>query len=249
MKTPLIRQFDKIEDTGIAVSGFTSGLCGEWTIERFQTFAEHLGIEAGNLIVANQHHTDDIRIIGAEDAGIGAVRPKGEEYFDAMITDNPKIMLCVHTADCVPVVFLDPVRKVIGAAHSGWMGSSKRIAGKTVRKMMDTYNCDPENIVCCLGPYNHSCCYEVGQDVLDSFKAGFSKSECDLMFKKKETEGKYLLDLGEAVSISLCKEGVKKENIFDSGHCTFHTDEFSSWRRTRNKKHQILTYIMLKESN
>ena len=245
MKTPLIRQFNKIYGTGTAIAGFTSGLCGEWTPERFRLFSDHLGIEAANITVANQHHTDSIRIIGPEDLGIGAVRAQGEDHFDAMITDTAGIMLCVHTADCVPAVFLDPVRKAIGIAHSGWVGSSKRITGKTVRKMIDTYSCEPENIICCLGPYNHSCCYEVGEDVLDSFRAGFSEAECGRMFKKRDTEGKYLLDLGEAVSLSLSREGVKKENIFDSDHCTFHTDEFSSWRRTGNKKHQILTYIML----
>ncbi len=246
MKAPLTRQFDMIHDTDIAVAGYTSGLCGEWTPERFRTFADHLGIEAEKITVANQHHTDEILVAGPEDAGIGAVRAKREEFYDAMITNTAGLMLCVHTADCVPIVLLDPVRKAIGTAHSGWAGSSKKIAGKTVRKMAETYNCDPGNIVCCLGPYNHSCCYEVGEDVLDSFKSGFSVSECDKMFKKRKVEGKYLLDLGAAVSISLCLEGVKKENIYDSGHCTFHMDEFSSWRRTRNKKHQILTYIMLK---
>ena len=162
-----------------------------------------------------------------------------------MITDREGLMLCVHTADCVPVVLLDPIRKAVGIAHSGWVGSSKRISGKTVRKMKEEYGCDPENIICCIGPYNHSCCYEVGEDVLDAFRDSFIQSECDQMFSKKDPEGKYLLDLGRAVSLSLCREGVQRENIHDSGHCTYHTDEFSSWRRTRNKKHQILTYIMI----
>ena len=61
----------------------------------------------------------------------------------------------------------------------------------------------------------------------------------------RETSGKYLLDLGKAISISLRREGVLSEHIHDSGHCTFHTEEYSSWRRTKNKKHQILSYIML----
>ena len=246
MKNPLIRRFEEIYSTGAAVAGYTSGLCGEWVPERFTIFAGELGVDAGKITVANQHHTDEIRVVDMDDAGKGAVRPATEEYFDAMVTDRAGLMLCVHTADCVPVVFFDPVKKAIGIAHSGWTGSSKRIAGKTVRKMRDEYGSDPADIICCLGPYNHSCCYEVGEDVLEKFRDSFSDAECEQMFEKKDVEGKYLLDLGTAISISLCQEGVLKENIHDSGHCTYHTDEYSSWRRTGNKKHQILTYIMIK---
>ena len=239
----MVRQFDEINRTGTALAGYTAGLCGEWTPGHFREFADHLNIDVSKIIVANQHHTDEIRVVGEEDGGSGTGSPKGEDYYDAMITDTAGLMLCVHTADCVPIVLLDPKRKAAGAVHSGWAGASKGIAGKTVRKMIETFGCDPGDIVCCLGPYNHSCCYEVGEDVLESFQSGFSEDECGRMFKKKDREEKYMLDLGAAVTISLCHEGVRKENIHDSGHCTFHTDEFSSWRRTRNKKHQILTYI------
>ena len=242
-----LRQFDKINNTGYAIAGYTSGLCGEWTPERFILFADKLGIDAAKITVANQHHTDRIHIAGMEDAGKGHIVQQGEEFYDAMITDKPGLMLCVHTADCVPVVLLDPVKMAVGIAHSGWAGSSKEIAGKTVRKMMSEYGSNPADIICCMGPYNHSCCYVVGEDVLQCFSSAFSENECARMFKKKDIEGKYLLDMGEAISISLCREGVKKENIHDSGECTYHTDEYSSWRRTRNKKHQILTYIMLND--
>ncbi len=241
----MIRKFDEIYDTGIAAAGYTSGLCGEWTSERFSVFAEQLGIDIARITVANQKHTDVIRVVGEDDAGLGTIKAHGDDHFDAMVTDREGLMLCVHTADCVPVALLDPIKKAVGIAHSGWVGSSKRISGKTVRKMKEEYGCDPENIICCIGPYNHSCCYEVGEDVLDAFRASFIQNECDQMFRKKDAEGKYLLDLGRAVSLSLCREGIRKENIHDSGHCTYHTDEFSSWRRTRNKKHQILTYIMI----
>ena len=186
-----------------------------------------------------------VYVAGNEDAGCGTVRPQKDRFYDAIITDQPGLMLCVHTADCVPLVLLDPVNKAVGIAHSGWVGSSKRIAGKTVRKMSETYGSDPGSIICCMGPYNHLCCYEVGEDVLDSFKISFSENECEKLFVKKEGEEKYMLDLGLAVSMSLSQEGVIRENIYDAGHCTYHTEEFSSWRRTHNKKHQILTYIMI----
>ena len=245
MKTPLIRQFEEIESTGSAMAGYTSGLCGVWTPERFSLFAEHLGVDPARITLVNQKHTDAVYVAGAADGGVGVLKPKSEDLFDAQITDVPGLMLCVYTADCVPVVFYDPVRKAIGAAHSGWLGTAMEITAKTVKRMKEEYGCDPENIICCIGPYNHSCCYEVGEDVLERFRENFSETECREVFLKKETAGKYLLDMGKAIGISLGREGVLPGNIHDSGHCTYHTEEFSSWRRTRNKKHQILSYIML----
>ena len=245
MTTDLYRIFEKICNTGVAIAGYTSGLCGEWTEERFGHLAEQLNIEHSKMVMANQHHTDAVRVVMAEDVGYGVIRPHDEDYSDAMITAQAGVMLCVHTADCVPVVLLDPVKKVAGVVHSGWVGSSKHITGKTVRKMVDEYNCRPEDIICAIGPYNRSCCYEVGEDVRECFKESFSEAECEMLFQKKKDEEKYMLDLGGAVSLSLCQAGVKPENIYDEGWCTYHTTTFSSWRRTGDRKKQMLTYIML----
>lgn len=246
MERDLLRRFDEIYETNVAIAGYTSGLCGEWTKERFECLAEQLNMESSMMIMANQHHTDKVSVMEIKDAGYGVIRPHDEDYSDAMITAQTGLMLCIHTADCVPVVLLDSVKKVAGIAHSGWVGSSKRIAGKTVKKMVDEYKCKPEDIICMMGPYNHSCCYEVGEDVLERFRESFSETEGEMFFKKKNDMGKYLLDLGGAISLSLQQEGVKTGNIYDEGLCTFHTSTFSSWRRTGDKKKQILTYIMLK---
>ena len=245
MNTDLLRQFEIICNTGVANAGYTSGLCGEWIEERFERLAKQLNIEHSTMIMANQQHTDEVRVVGKEDVGYGVTTPCDENYADALITNQTGIMLSVHTADCVPIVLLDPVKKVIGVVHSGWVGSSKRIAGKTVKKMVDEYKCRPGDIICSIGPYNHSCCYEVGEDVLERFRESFSDIECGMFFRKKSNTGKYMLDLGAAVSLSLHQEGVKWENIYDESLCTYHTTTFSSWRRTGDRKRQMLTYIML----
>ena len=245
MNKDLLRQFEMICGTGVASAGYTSGLCGEWIEERFECLANQLNIDHSTMIMANQKHTDEVRVVGVEDAGYGSTIPHDEEYADALITNETGIMLCVHTADCVPIVLLDPVKKVIGVVHSGWVGTSKRIAGKTVKKMINEYECNPEDIICAMGPYNHSCCYEVGEDVLECFKQSFSDMECGMFFKKKDNKGKYMLDLGAAISLSLYQEGVNLKNIYDESLCTYHTTTFSSLRRTGDRKRQMLTYIML----
>ena len=146
MGMDLLRRFDEVCNTGVAIAGYTSGLCGEWTEERFECLAEWLNTECSMMIMANQHHTDKVSVMGIEDAGYGIIKPHDDYYSDAMITAQAGVMLCIHTADCVPVVLLDPVKRVVGIVHSGWIGSSKRIAGKTVRKMVDEYKSRPEDI-------------------------------------------------------------------------------------------------------
>ena len=245
----LIRQFDGINETGTAIAGYTSGLCGEWTPDRFQTLAGLLGIDRSQISLAYERHTDRVHVAGAEDAGYGVVRPHDGEPFDAIITREKGLLLCVKTADCVPVVLLDPVKRAVGVAHSGWVGTSKRIAGKTARKMAEVFGSDPGNILCFMGPYNRSCCYEVGEDVLARFREEFSDGECGTLFREEPGRvGKYLLDLGAAVGLSLCQEGVRRANIHDCGHCTCHTSTFPSWRRTRDRRNQMLTYIMLRSA-
>ena len=125
MKMDLLRWFEVICNTKVAIAGYTSGLCGEWTEERFGCLANQLKIERSKMIMANQHHTDKVSVVGLEDAGYGIIRPHDEDYSDAMITAQLGIMLSVHTADCVPIVLLDPVKRVVGVVHSGWVGSSK----------------------------------------------------------------------------------------------------------------------------
>ena len=111
MEMDLLRRFDEICNTGVAMAGYTSGLCGEWVGERFERLAAELNIESSRMIMANQHHTDKVSVMRMEDAGYGIIRSHDDDYFDAMITAQTGVMLCIHTADCVPVVLLDPVKK------------------------------------------------------------------------------------------------------------------------------------------
>lgn len=244
-----IRHFAGIDATGLAFSGYTSGLCGEWTPERFETLAALLGIDRSQIVLAYERHSDRVYVAEAKDAGRGVVRAHDGTPFDAIITKEKGLALCIKTADCVPIVLLDPVKGAAGIVHSGWVGSSKHIAGKTVKKMAEVFGSVPDDILCFMGPYNHACCYEVGEDVRLRFSEAFSEEECGKLFHKKDAAGKYLLDLGSAVSFSLLREGVSPAHIYDSGYCTFHTSTFSSWRRTRNEKEQMLTYIMLRTMN
>ena len=240
------RLFDIITQTGAAIAGYTETLCGEWCPERFERLGNALGVMCSNMILANEAHTDCVRIVDAANSGYGVINKHDQNQFDAMITQETGMLLCVHTADCVPLVLLDPTTHSAGIVHSGWVGTSNHIAGNAIKKMKEVFHCDAANMICAMGPYNHSCCYEVGEDVLIAYRRSFSKQECEMFFSKGQVEGKYMLNLGAAVSFSLCREGVPEKNIYDCGCCTFHTSMFSSWRRTGDSKRQMLTFIMLR---
>lgn len=244
------RVFDEINETGVAVSVYTAGACDHYmyntpeSVELYEKFAERFGTDANHLIRPEQRHTDLVVVAGAENAGEGIVRP-GSVQHDAIITNTPGLVLTVATADCVPISVVDPVKKVIGVIHSGWEGTRKGISRKTIEKMTEEFGTDPKDLICCVGPHICEDCYEVGGELIDFFMDEFSEEDCRKLFRPK-ADGKYLLNLALGVRLTLERAGVLPENIHIPDLCTFHTDEFSSWRRTRSLTERILTGIMLK---
>lgn len=240
-------EYAKMKEYKDIVSGFTLATGDETKQARCEYLAEKYSHNLENIIVAKEKHTDVVRIITERDLTEEARNERDNSSgFDAMVTATPDIVLCIFTADCVPIIMYDKKTNVIGIAHSGWAGASKGIAGNTVKVMMSEYGCDPRDIVCELGPYNHVCCYEVGEDVRDKFLEHFSQEECGQMFRAGKALDKYYLDLGSAVRCALTNEGIPAENIYDMGCCTCHNEEFPSWRRTHDASNQILSYISLK---
>ena len=91
--------------------------------DNLQAVAAEIGVEAGKIIRLHQIHethcltvTDGfLRLSAAEQAD-------QEEGKDAVVTDCRNVCIGVHTADCVPVLFYDPVHHAVGAAHAGCAG-------------------------------------------------------------------------------------------------------------------------------
>ena len=96
---------------------------------------------------------------------------------DALITNLPKVPLLVLTADCVPVVIIDPVNKAIGVAHAGWRGTYDKISEKTIEEMIKSYNSNPQDLICVIGPSIGPCCYEVSKDLVEKFNINLANYE------------------------------------------------------------------------
>jgi polyphenol oxidase len=169
-----------------------------------------------------------------------------------MVTDTPGLLLAVQTADCLPIVLVDPKRRAVGVFHAGWRGTVKRIVEKGVGELRRHFKSDPRNLVAAIGPGVQGCCYEVGEEVRTKFEMQFAyasslfreEKESDpvrekypLLFLTARAPGhselpvKLFLDLVEANRRQLLDAGVMAKNIDTAAPCTAcHTELLFSFR-------------------
>lgn len=197
-------------------------------------------VHSGNVLAVSNGSGGDLDIT-EEKASIGPV-----DGFDALVTDVPGILLCIWTADCLPLFLCDPVRKVAAIAHCGWRGICNGAARNTVRVMTERFGADPERITAAFGPAICGKCYEVGGELMESFSGCFSRDEISQLFSPKKN-GKYFLDIRKAVTIELVRMGIRAEEIHDTGICTFESKNYVSYRREGRVEtvREILSGIVL----
>ena len=132
-----------------------------------ERLATALGIPLNNFTTAKQVHDSNVEIITEALRGRGAVNFDTTVYAtDAMVTNTPNICLTVLQADCVPLLFFDLKKKVIGVAHAGWKGTVRVVAQNTVKVLKEKFHCSPDDIFVGIGPSIGPCCYEIGQEVV-----------------------------------------------------------------------------------
>ena len=212
--------------------------------ENFKRFTSVIHMDWQKIVSTDQTHTSNVRVVTEKDAGHGIVRPK--EYFDVdgQITNVPGLPLISYHADCVPLFFVDPVKKAIGLSHSGWKGTVARIGANTIHLMNKHYGSDPKDIVCVIGPSICQKCYEVSEDVAKAFEKEFRMSE-HLMYKKPNN--KYQLNLWEANYQVLIDAGILPEHITITEWCTgCHPDLLWSHRKSGNDRGSLAAFLCLK---
>ena len=246
----------ELDKTGRVKTLYTSSCDTAWNFEdeksreNYIALGNQLGILPENMVKSKQTHTSVVKIVTGENGGDGILHPLDEsEPYDGLITNEKNLLLCTVEADCVPVYFFDPVKEVIAMVHSGWKGTVKKISEVTIKKMRDTFDCKPENIMVAIGPHICKDCYEVGQDVFDEFILSFEDFEMQKIFSRKNEE-KYLLNLQEAVKLTVIKNGVLENNFFSTNICTYHSQiegySLCSYRRTKSPTQRMLTAIMMR---
>lgn len=164
-----------------------------------------------------------------------------------MVTNVSGLVLTTFYADCVPLYFVDPIKRAIGLSHAGWRGTVQKIGKVTVQKMADCYGSRPEHILAAVGPSICQDCYEVSEDVVEVFRQNYEQSEWERLFYKKEN-GKYQLNLWNANEIVLREAGVLPEHIYRSEICTCcHADLLYSHRASNGKRGNLAAFLGFKE--
>lgn len=210
--------------------------------ENKHRFQAALGASDLTLVSLHQIHSDVVRSFDAAPAK----QCKG----DASLTNRAGLLLGVRTADCGPVLVVDPKRRVVAAVHAGWRGTLQRIVTKTIGQMQMEFGCRAQDLMAAIGPTIGGCCYEVGTEVAAAFAAKFANAA--ELFDELRTgdepnplqwlnmmppghqppPNKVLLDLKKANRAQLLEAGLREENIFVTRVCTScHVDHLFSYRK------------------
>ena len=206
--------------------------------ENRKRLCEGLNINYRDLVCLKQIHGCGIYVATTKDKGRGAVDYNTAiEGFDAIITIDKAVPVCVLTADCLSIFFYDTATSGAGIAHAGWRSTKKKIVKKLILKMKENYSTNVKNLVVGFGPSIKSCCYEVRQELVNNFAK-------ESIMKK---DNRLYLDLVKENMIQLIDCGVSHTNIFDSGICTAcNPERFYSYRIGGLACGRNISIVMLK---
>lgn len=215
--------------------------------ENYHRIAKSIGVKCENMVLSQQTHTTNVRVVTEKDKGKGIVKPLDYTDVDGMVTNIHGICLVTFYADCVPLYFVDPVQKAIGLSHSGWRGTVGKIGKETIRKMEEQYGSDPKDILVAVGPSICKDCYEVSEDVILEFQKNFKERYWKDLFYRKEN-GKYQLDLWKANEIIFKESGILPEHIAVTNVCTHCNSEILySHRTSGDRRGNLAAFLALKE--
>lgn len=215
--------------------------------ENYRRIAKSIGVKCENMVLSQQTHTTNVRVVTEKDKGKGIVKPLDYTDVDGMVTNIHGICLVTFYADCVPLYFVDPVQKAIGLSHSGWRGTVGKIGKETIRKMEEQYGSDPKDILVAVGPSICKDCYEVSEDVILEFQKNFKDRYWKDLFYRKEN-GKYQLDLWKANEIIFKESGILPEHIAVTNVCTHCNSEILySHRTSGDRRGNLAAFLALKE--
>lgn len=203
--------------------------------ECLRNLSRHFGISTDRIVIPRQTHSSNVCLLTDDNKPLDT-RP---DNVDAIVTDLRGLIIGVNTADCVPVVLLDPVRKTCGVAHAGWRGAVGGIVEATITAMA-SLGSHPRDIKVALGPSICVDCFEVGEETARYFPENCIVRRPDT--KPHVSLQKYIMDV-------LMRSGLKADNIepFSSSNCTrCHPDRLWSARRLGINSGRIYTFIVIK---
>jgi YfiH family protein len=234
--------------------GFTDWDSRENVLENRRRFQSALDATDVTLISLNQIHSDVIHVFNTA--------PNEPCKGDASITNRPGLLLGVQTADCVPILLVDPRKRTVAAIHAGWRGTLARIAIKAIGQMQMHFGTNPADLLASIGPSIGPCCYEVGTEVAIQFLSQFAEAPdwfdefrtgdepnpvqwLNMMPPGHQPPPKNVhLDLKKANRAQLLALGLRPQNIFVSDLCTAcHLDLLFSYRKQGPQSGRLLSVV------
>ena len=185
-----------------------------------------------------QVHGIDVRVVHSPDEAQTKPGVLGDdEYCDALVSNTPKVLLAIKTADCVPVLIGDHVTRSFAAVHAGWRGTSSSIVKRAIAKLQKEFQARAEDMRAAIGPAANACCYEVGTEVISVFKERFPTAT--KLFTATR-EGHARIDLHQANRDQLIEAGISSDRIHTAPFCTMdRNDLFFSYRREKQKHGRV----------
>jgi YfiH family protein len=215
------------------------------------------GSDPWPLVTLRQVHSDIIRFVDSP--------AESQHAGDGLITATPGLLLAIQTADCLPIILVDPKRRAVGVFHAGWRGTLKRIVEKGVGEMCRYFGSRARDLKAEIGPGIHSCCYEVGHEVRDQFASQFAyaaklfreieetdpvREKYPMLFLTARAPGhsdlpkKIFLDLVEANRQQLLAVGLPAKGIEASPLCTScRTDLLFSHRAEKGRTGRMMGVV------
>jgi YfiH family protein len=203
-----------------------------WTLGSAQPASDRKAWdEVAHALKVNGSHL--VRVHQVHGAAVAIARNAGRKPdADVIITDRSDLGLAVQTADCVPLLIGDRRTGAVAAAHAGWRGLAARVPGAAVKALAREFGSDAADLTAAIGPSIGACCYEIGIDVRDSFRAAFSTGQWEAWFRAGQRADKWLFDMWASTRAQLEEAGLPPDQIFVAGLCTAsHPDVFCSYRR------------------
>jgi YfiH family protein len=173
---------------------------------------------------------------------------------DALVSNHPPVAVAVRTADCVPLLLADTATGAVAAVHAGWRGTVAGVATAAVHALRDGFGVTPRTLVVAIGPSIGSCCYRVGQDVVDAFAAA-GHVALERWFVRQDSgsgvrDPEVRLDLIAANRDQLILAGVPDTQIHACGLCTaMHLDVLTSYRAEQENAGRLAAAIRCRAYN
>lgn len=210
--------------------------------ENYRILADAVGFRPDRLVFTKQVHSDIVVPVDGSYCGDGLEREVTQDR-DSTVTDEAEVSLIAFSADCTPILLLDPVRRVIGAVHSGWRGTAAGIVCRAVEQMQQVYGCRSADIRAAIGPCIGPCCFETHRDVPDAMLAQVGP-EAAAAIRPSRTPEKFHVDLKQINALWLQRLGVTQIDICPD--CTAcQPERFWSHRRVGNERGSLAAIIMM----